>query len=52
MSGFAMLITTVYTVQLNVDIKCSAHDASLERLESQIIYSLGSNNTEGPQKDS
>ena len=46
-----MLITTTYTVQLNVGIKISAHDACLERLESQIIYSLGSNKTEGPQQD-
>ena len=51
MSGFAILITAAYTVQLNVDIKFSAHDACLERLESQIIYSLGSNTTEGPQQD-
>ena len=43
MSGFAMLITNAYTVQSNVDIKFSANDACLERLESQMIYSLGSN---------
>jgi hypothetical protein len=43
MCGFAMLITNAYTVRSNVDIKFSANDACLERLESQMIYSLGSN---------
>ena len=46
----------------NVDIKFSAHEAFLEwsssgtlkieRLESQIIYSFGSNKTKGPKRDS